>query len=68
MANNNEKAVAAFTFHLGKVEALLDQLNEACDDHLGVNPETLDWGHVGLAQRLQYLLEGAVTFAQGKEP
>ena len=35
----------------------------AVDDHLGVNPEAVNWGNVGTAQHLLSLLNEAAKYA-----
>ena len=57
--NNMKKqtAVAAIAETLEALKAY------AVDDHLGVNPEAVNWGNVGTAQHLLSLLNEAAKFA-----
>ena len=52
-------AEEAFLARIFEARELLDQLGEHIDDHLGIDPESLHWGHVGDAGRVVELLRQA---------
>lgn len=49
LRRNHEKAVAEFVGIIGEIGERLEELKEFFDDHMGYDPETLDYGHVGTA-------------------
>ncbi len=53
-------AQSQFAATLAQVRALADQLQFLADDHLGVDPEDVNWAHVGDAKRLLMALNQAV--------
>ena len=57
---------AVFVYHTERVATLLAKLQHATDDHFGVAPDSIHWGHIGQVQRIQYLLEQAVYMAGGE--
>ena len=42
-----EDAQSVFVAKLGEIHDALDVLRRAADDHFGVDPEAVHWGHVG---------------------
>lgn len=52
----NEQAQTAFTHSIENCRQLLEQLQAHVGNHLDCNPETVHFGHVGDAQRLEGLL------------
>ena len=53
-------AIIAFLEYQGRAFNALDNLTAYLDDHLGANPDTLNWGNVGdmghIADRLELLV------------
>ena len=43
----NEKALENFIGQIGEIKARLAELEAFTDDHMGYNPEDINWGHVG---------------------
>lgn len=43
---NNDAALNAFADNMAEITVLLARLQSAADDHLGVAPEDVRWGHV----------------------
>lgn len=37
---------------ISEINDRLDELKAYAEDHMGVDPDTLNWGHVGSAQQL----------------
>lgn len=62
---NNEKALTAFINTIVDIRGQLDVLTDLTDEHLGYNPEDINWGHVGTAQHIHELLEEVIAFAAG---
>jgi hypothetical protein len=50
LKRNHERAVAEFVGIMGEIGERLDELKEFFDDHMGCNPEELNYGHVGTAE------------------
>jgi len=58
----NQQALAAFASRKMEIDALISHLQAASADHFDVNPDDVNWGHVG---DLGYCLErlaDAATF------
>lgn len=68
MADQNEKAIAAFLQHKAEIEANLARLTAHMEEHAGVSPDELHWGHVGDLARMNELLTNItdVTFNEGE--
>jgi hypothetical protein len=47
MLGNHEKALAAFMGTVVEARERLVGLTAYMDDHMGYDPEGIDWGHVG---------------------
>ncbi len=45
----NEKALENFIGQIGEIKERLAELEAFTDDHMGYNPEDINWGHVGTA-------------------
>ena len=43
----NDQALAAFVTRKAEIDAMLERLAAFSDDHFGVAPEDVHWGHVG---------------------
>ena len=48
-SKSHQQAAAMDTFvgNLTEISAILARLQSAVDDHLGIAPEIVNWGHVG---------------------
>ena len=63
-----DEALDAFIARKGEIDAMLRRLTELSADHFGVEPDDVDWGHVGTlahyAQLLHQLSDSA--FQEGE--
>jgi hypothetical protein len=64
----HDEALNAFVARKGEIDAMLRQLTEFSADHFGVDPEDVEWGHVGtLAHYAQLLRQVTETaFREGE--
>ena len=63
LQKSNEKALEEFMITLGSVRRYIEIIESATDDHLGFNPDEINWSHVGNANALlARLREAAETF------
>jgi hypothetical protein len=46
-AKSNDDALAAFVSKKTEIDAMLTRLQTLSDDHFGVAPDEVTWGHVG---------------------
>ena len=46
-STSNEDALAAFVQKKAEIDAMLSRLQALSDDHFGVAPDEVTWGHVG---------------------
>lgn len=46
MSNTNDAALAAFIAGKAEIDAALDRIRNASDDHFVASPEEVHWGHV----------------------
>lgn len=46
MHKTNDAALAAFIARKAEIDAALDRIRTASDDHFFANPEDVHWGHV----------------------
>lgn len=46
MPKTNEAALAAFIARKAEIDAALDRIRAASDDHFFASPENVHWGHV----------------------
>jgi hypothetical protein len=44
---SNDDALAAFVQKKAEIDAMLSRLQALSDDHFGVAPDEVTWGHVG---------------------
>jgi len=49
MQVQHEKALEQFIGQIGEINERLAALQEFADEHLGYNPDDINWGHVGSA-------------------
>jgi len=45
--HHQDAALDTFVGNLTEITAILARLQSAVDDHLGIAPENVNWGHVG---------------------
>lgn len=58
-----------FISAVGECAEILARLKERVDDHLGVSPDSVTWGHVADAARiLSHLRHAAFAAGVGEEP
>ena len=61
------EALDAFIARKREIDAMLQRLTDLCADHFGVDPEDVDWGHVGTlghyAQRLRQVSDSEGEYA-----
>ena len=46
MPKTNDAALAAFIGRKAEIDAALDRIRVASDDHFFTSPESVNWGHV----------------------
>ncbi len=46
MPKTNDAALAAFIARKAEIDAALDRIRAASDDHFFASPESVNWGHV----------------------
>ena len=49
MEVQHEKALEKFIGQIGEINDRLAELQNFADDHMGFNPDDINWGHVGTA-------------------
>jgi hypothetical protein len=47
ITRSNEDALAAFVQRKAEIDAMLTRLQALSDEHFGVAPDEVTWGHVG---------------------
>jgi hypothetical protein len=57
----NDQALAAFLTRKAEIDAMLERLAAFSDDHFGVAPEDVHWGHLWTAPAMQGVFFCAVT-------
>lgn len=60
--NSKDAALTAFVARKTAIDALLDRLHAYSQDHFGVGPEDVNWGHVGSLAEAEALLERTADF------
>lgn len=53
---DNSRALNAFLDSKAEIDGMLERLKVLSDDHFEVDPETVDWGHVGTLKSYADLL------------
>ena len=63
MNASHEKALNKFMEQIGEINERLAELQAFTDEHMGYNPDDINWGHVGTAgwflERLTELTDSA---------
>ena len=64
----HDEALDAFIARKGEIDAMLHRLTELSADHFGVEPDDIDWGHVGTPAHYAQLLRlvSDSTFREGE--
>ena len=57
--NSNDQARETFSHHVASACELVTMLHRHLDDHMGIGPDEINWGHVGDAARLVEALKEA---------
>lgn len=60
--NSKDAALTAFVARKTAIDALLDRLHAYSQDHFGVSPDDVNWGHVGSLAEAETLLERTADF------
>lgn len=58
----NDDALAAFVARKAEIDAMLARLQAFSDDHFGVDPEGVNWAHVGSLEHQAHLLKQIADF------
>ena len=66
MSTATRTALDAFVEHHARAEAAIERLTGTLEDHYGVDPDRIDWGHAGTAEHIAGLLEAAVDAAEDR--
>ena len=66
--DENDMAVSAFIGRKAEFDALLEQLAALSDDHFGVSPDEVHWGHVGTVADVVLLLRQALGQLEPGQP
>jgi len=62
----NQKALDAFIARKAEIDTMLERLKALSDDHFGISPDEINWGHVGTLAHYTELLK-RITDAAFKE-
>lgn len=60
---SNEKALDKFIGTIGEINERLTELKAFADEHMGYDPERIDWGHVGTAEHFLEMLSELTDIA-----
>jgi hypothetical protein len=63
---SNEDALAAFVQRKAEIDAMLSRLQSFSDEHFGVAPDEVTWGHVGSLEHHAGLLKRITDMAFNK--
>ena len=66
IVKSNEDALAAFVSRKAEIDTMLTRLQALSDDHFGVAPEEVTWGHVGTLEHHAELLKRITDMAFGE--
>ncbi len=58
----NENALASYIALIGQIAQITEALAEYADDHGGIDPEQVDWTHVGSAKEVRDRLAAVAEF------
>ena len=60
---SNDRALAAFVAKKAEIDTMLARLQALSDDHFGVAPDDVHWGHVGTLDHYAELLKRITDMA-----
>jgi hypothetical protein len=60
---SNDDALAAFVARKAEIDAMLTRIQTLSDDHFGVAPDEVNWGHVGTLGHYAELLKRVTDMA-----
>lgn len=63
---SNDDALAAFVQKKAEIDAVLTRLQALSDDHFGVGPDEVTWGHIGSLGHHADLLKRITDMAFGE--
>jgi len=66
MTMKNEKALQEFMARMAQAQELLAELQTYVDDHMGANPDEINYGHVGSAGYMVEKLAELTYWALGR--
>lgn len=58
----NEDALASYIALIGQIAKITEAITEYADDHGGIDPEQVDWTHVGNATEVRDRLAAIAEF------
>ena len=64
--NDKQTALDAFIARKAEIDTMLDRLTALSDEHFGVSPDDINWGHAGTLAHYAELLR-QITDAAFKE-
>jgi hypothetical protein len=67
MTTHQQDPLNAFMEAHSEIDDLLTSLKDHCDNHFDVDPETINWGHVGNVTAIRQTLKVVLDFVEGKE-
>ena len=65
-AKNHEDSVREFLAAVTTIRETLDGLTEEAEDHFGVDPDHINWAHVGDANRILAALRETLAIARNE--
>jgi hypothetical protein len=65
---SNDDALAAFVQKKAEIDAMLTRIQELSDEHFGIAPDEVAWGHVGSLEHHAELLKRMtdMAFSEGE--
>ena len=66
MTRDNAKALAAFIAAKAEIDATIARLTALSADHFNVEPDAVDWGHVGTLEHTRATLREVSDAAFGE--
>ena len=60
--SDNTDALGAFVAATAEIDAMLNLLQRLSEDHFGVDPDAVHWGHVGSLHHVAEQLRDVCTF------
>ena len=62
MTKTNEEAISRFIANLGEAQLVMEAISDHLENHMGADPERVDWGHVGSAAEVLVKLRELAAF------